>query len=131
MSAFQILDKNNNAIPINKLDKEVCELVGNEQDNKYYCTLGKREDYPDGFKGKWEFHSRTTNWYDSIGWMIASEGKSLQDIIDYYTNVMKDFIGKKDENGVIITLESIYPYHTKVLNSWINKGYTTKQLIDN
>lgn len=61
--------------------------------------------------------------------MIASEGKSLQDILDYYTDIMKEYIGQKDENGVTITLEYIYPYHTKLLNSWINKGYMAKQII--
>ena len=42
MNAFQILDKNNLPISINTLDKEVCELVGNEVDEKYYCRLGKK-----------------------------------------------------------------------------------------
>jgi len=124
MNAFQILDKNNNAIPINKLDEEVCKIVGNEKDSKWYCTLGRREDH----ESNWAFISKTTNWYDSIGWMIA-EGKSFQNILAYYAESMKEFIGEIDEDGTVITLEVIYPYHTKVLNSWINKGYTAKQVL--
>ena len=129
MNAFQILDKNNLPVSITTLDKEVCELVGNEVDEKHYCILGKRSDYPDTHKGEMSYLSNTSNWYDTIGWMIASEGKSFQDILDYYADIMKEYIGKQDENGNIITLEYIYPYHTKVLNTWINKGYTTKQII--
>lgn len=94
MNAFQILDKDNNPISIGQLDKEVCELTGNEIDPKHYCSLGNRKDYPEGFKGDMEYHGKTSNWYDTIGWMIAYEGKSLQDIIDYYTDIMKEFIGQ-------------------------------------
>jgi hypothetical protein len=42
---------------------------------------------------------------------------------------MKDFIGQTDEDGSVITLEVIYPYHTKLLNYWINAGYTAKQIL--
>lgn len=125
MNSFQILDNQGNAIDINQLDKEVCELMGVEQHKKWYCTLGKREDHP----SRWEFLLRTSNWYDTIGWMIA-EGKSFEDILAYYADVMKDFIGKEDETGNILTLETIYPYHTLVLNTWISKGYKAKQIIE-
>lgn len=125
MNAFQILDANGKAISINSLDKEVCELVGVDVDKKHYCKLGKREDYD----SNWDYISKTSNWFDTIGWLIASKGLSLQGILDYYADSMKDFIGKKDEDGNIITLEVIYPYHTKVLNAWINKGYQAKQII--
>lgn len=126
MKSFQILDKENNPISINELDKEVCELTDNEQDKKWYCPLGNKKDH----KSKIDFIRKCSNWYDTIGWMIASENKSFQDILDYYIEIMKEFIGKKDEDGTIITLEVIYPYHTKVLNTWINKGYKAKQIIE-
>jgi hypothetical protein len=125
MNAFQILNKEDQAISINELDQEVCELVGVSQDKKYYCRLGKREE----FKSELDYLWKTSNWYDTIGWMIASEGKSFQDILDYYTDTMKEFIGQKDENDTVITLEYIYPYHTKLLTNWINKGYIAKQVI--
>jgi hypothetical protein len=124
MNSFQILDKDNNAISINELDKEVCEIVGNEVDEECYCVLGRREDY----ESTWDFISKASNWYDTIGRMIA-EGKSFQDILSYYADTMKKFIGKTEEDGTVITLEIIYPYHTKLLNSWINKGYTAKQIL--
>lgn len=126
MNGFQILNAENAPIPINKLDEEVCEIVGVEPNKKNYCLLGKRED----FKSDLDYISRCSNWYDTIGWMIASEGKSFQDVLDYYADIMKEFIGKKDEDGTIITLEYIYPYQTKLLNTWIAKGYTAKQVIE-
>ena len=130
MSAFQILDKNNNPISIKNLDEEVCKIVGNEIDEKEYCRLGKRSDYPNTNRGEMDYLLRTSNWYDTIGWMIAKENKSFQDIIDYYKETMKAFLGKTDENGEIITIERIYPYEIKVLNTWIEKGYTAKQIIE-
>jgi len=127
MNAFQILSPDNEPIPINVLDREVCVTLGIEVDNKQYCRLGKREDYPKGIKGEWNYLSNCPNWYDTIGWMIA-DGKSLQGIIDYYTDIMKEYIGQKNEDGTIITIESIYPYHIKLLESWISKGYVAKQI---
>lgn len=122
MNSFQILDSNNNPISIQDLDKEVCELTGNEIDPKWYCPLGNRKDHDSEIK-----FLRVSNWFDTIGWMIA-EGKSFQDILDYYSECMKDFIGKPDENGNILTLEIIYPYHTKVINHWVSKGYKPKSI---
>lgn len=131
MNAFQILDKEGNAIPIGTLDREVCKIIGVDVDPKHYCKLGRRDDYPEGFKGEFDYQSNTYNWYDTIGWMIADANLTLQDILQYYADNMKDYIGKQDENGNTITLETIYPYHTKVLNTWISKGYTTKQIKEN
>ena len=36
--------------------------------------------------------------------------------------------GKRGEDSEVITLETIYPYHCKVINSWITKGYTAVSL---
>jgi hypothetical protein len=125
MNAFQILDNQGNPLTMEQIDMEVCELTGNEVDPKHYCKLGNIKD----FKSRREFAFNTYNWYDTIGWMIAADNKSFQDILDYYADSMKEFIGQKTEDGIEITLEYIYPYHTKVLNSWISKGYQAKQVI--
>ena len=129
MSAFQILDASGEAISMGALDREVCELWEVPVDPKYYAKPYPREHYPVGWKGEWDY-SGQPNWYDTIGWMIASENKSFQDILDYYADVMKEFIGRQDENGVTITLEYIYPKQTLLLNTWINKGYQPKQIIE-
>jgi len=125
MNSFQILDENNNPIALNTLDEQVCMLTGNEVDPKKYCALGKRED----FKTDREFVFNTFNWFDTVGWQIAA-GKSFQDILDYYADAMKEFIGELDEFDNVLTLETIYPYHTKVLNYWMTAGYTAKQIVE-
>lgn len=127
MNAFKILDKEGVAIPINKLDEEVCNLFEIKVQPKTYCKLGKKEE----FKDELEYLFRAQNWFDTIGWMIASENKSFQDILDYYADIMKDFIGVVDDDGNTITLETIYPYQTKLLNHWIEKGYIAVQVKEN
>jgi len=130
MSAFKILDKDDKPIPINKLDDEVASLWGfKAEDAKEYAKELSREEFSKDYKGCFEYASQS-NWYDTIGWMIASEGKSFQDILNYYSEVMKDFIGQKDEDGNIITLETIYPKRVLILNTWINKGYQPKQVFE-
>lgn len=124
MRSFQILDQNGNPIPINTLDAEVCELTGNEINPKWYCPLGRRED----FKSRMEFITFAPNWFDSIGWRIAAHQLSLQGVLDDLAEGMKKYIGQTDEDGVKITLEYIYPYHCKVINTWIQKGYTAVSL---
>lgn len=121
---FEIHDKDGKAININDLDREVCEIVGNEYDNKHYCLLGRREDHDSDF----HFFSRTYNWFDTIGWMIASEGKTFEQIIEYYTEPMKEFLGQVAEDGTIVTIDYIYPYHMKLLRTWIAKGYQPKSV---
>lgn len=123
MNAFQILDRDSNAIAINTLDREICELLGNEYDNKYYAMLGRREDHASEI----DFIRRTSNWFDVLGWQIA-QGKNFEEIIATMAEDMKEYLGKIDENGKEITLEVIYPYHLKVLNHWINQGYQPKQV---
>jgi len=120
MNVFKILNKTGEALTIAELDAEVCKIVGVEIHPKYYCKLGKREEY----KSNWDYVCHAQSWYDSIGWMIASDGKTFEGIIEYYTDLMKEFIGQLDDDGVtIITIDVIYPYHMKVLRSWIEKGY--------
>lgn len=125
MNAFQILNKEGNPIPINDLDREVCELTGNEYDPKHYCVLGNRKDH----KSDLDFMINTHNWYDTIGYQI-SQGMSFEDIYENWIKTMSDFIGQLDENGEVITVETCVPYHTKVLKSWIEKGYKGKQIIE-
>ena len=123
MNAFQIWNKENISIPINKLDEEICELLEIPVDKKHYCMLGKREEY----KSDFDYFSHCPNWFDVLGWLI-SEGKTFEDIIEYYKEVFKDFIGEKDETGQVLTLEIIIPYKMKVLKYWIEQGYQPKQI---
>lgn len=126
LPAFQILDKNNNPIAINQLDEEICKLLNIDITPKKYAVFRSRDEFSDDLRGQIEYDTQT-NWYDSLGWMIAT-GKNFQDIIEEYNNVFKDFLNKKDENGNVLTLEVIIPGKMKVLNYWINSGYTPKSI---
>ena len=102
----------------------MCEIVGVEFDKKEYCRLGREEQ----FKSHIDFLFGTSNWYDTIGWLIASENKSFEEILDYYREPMEKYIGQDDGKGGLMTFESIYPFHTKVIYSWMEKGYVPKQI---
>lgn len=64
MSAFQIKNKNNSAIPINELDKEIAEFWGVECMERAYATSPKLMEQNSRL-------GRTCNWYDTIGLSIA------------------------------------------------------------
>lgn len=118
MNGFEIHDKDGNAIIINTLDEQICNLIGNPVHSKNYCYLGKESElltYRD--------RSNAGNWFDILGWQIANN-LSFQDIIDEYEKTFAEFIGEEDENGLIIDLKTIIPYHIMVLEFWIESGYT-------
>lgn len=130
MNAFQILDSKGQAIPINILDQEVCELQGKTPDPKWYCGFKNPKDYPNGENdAKYILDEMTSNWYDTLGWMIADKGYSFEDLINYYKDLMKEYLGQELEDGTVVTIEYIYPERMKLLNHWIKKGYKAKQII--
>lgn len=121
MPAFQILDKNNNPIPINKLDEEICQILGIEAHPKRYASFRKREEYSNDMKGEFDYKMQS-NWFDTIGYQF-SQGMTIEDIIESDKKDFADFIGKVCSDGSIITLEYINPGKMKVLNTWKEKGY--------
>lgn len=131
MNGFQILDKNNKAIPMNILDAEVAELWGFKPEvNTEYAKEYSRDHFEKGTKGCLKYY-RQSNWFDTIGWTIADEGLSLQGILDKYADDFSKYIGKKDsKTGEVITLETIYPKRVLLINTWIAKGYKAKQVLE-
>ncbi|MCP4255538.1 MAG: hypothetical protein GY775_19460 [Candidatus Scalindua sp.] len=129
MKSFQILDKSEKPVAINTLDAEVCKLQGKTPNAKHYCGFENPNDYEKGVDDYAYVSTELTgNWFDTIGWLIASENKSLHDIIDYYKDIMKEFLGMLDKEGNRITIEMIYPNKIKLLKNWINKGYVARQV---
>lgn len=101
MNQFEIHDKDGNAIILNELDRQACDLWGTQIDNsrkgqwaspydavkdKYLSgeyTYGERK-----MKGEVAFWASRQNWFDRIGWQIAS-GKTTweelrEDILSIY-----------------------------------------------
>ena len=116
---FKILDKDNNAIPINQLDKEIAELWGKECDPKHYAVPRKRDTYPEGRKGQFDYITQS-NWFDTIGWRIHfNKTKSWDELKkvfeDDYAKLLKEFN---------VTIEKVHPEIFKAINTFKEKGYT-------
>jgi hypothetical protein len=116
MSAFQILDSAGVPVTLHSLDLEVCALIGNDVDDKYYCLLAKESELE-----KADFVMLIPSWYDIIGWMIAYEGKSFEDIINHLKRDLP-----KESADVLVRQK--YPGLMLVLDTWIAKGYVAKQV---
>ena len=124
MNSFKILNKDGVALPINTIDKEICEILGHDLKSKHYAKFKT----PEECKDAWEY-AKEPNWFDTFGWMIASEGKSWLDMIAYYVEPMKEYIGQKNEDDTLITIDYIYPKRMNVLRAFIEKGYQPIQII--
>lgn len=135
---FQILDKEGKAIPINLLDKEVCELWGDEIDPKYYCKPYTQEEILQQVKedpknkdkneeqlkclARWRYVSQS-NWYDQIGWVIHQyKFTTWEQIYEYFKSYWKDFLEEHPQ----LTFEECDPKKVELINYWKEKGYTPK-----
>lgn len=117
--SFQILNSQGVAIPINDLDKEVCEFWGKEYSEKNYANpYIEREDGSTPYL--------KDNWFDAIGWSThASKANTWGQALQYFANIYEmDIVSacKIDENHYL------YPY-IQLFQYWQQKGYTP-QFID-
>ena len=116
--AFQILDKNGEAIPLNTLDKEVVELWDTDYDTKYYAVPKKRSYFPDGIKGEFEY-CKQMNWFDSLGYAIHADRLSTWDgVREYFEALYVDMIKKYE-----LSLKEIVPELVQLIDHWESKGY--------
>lgn len=86
MAQFKVLKADGQAITINDLDREACELWGKEFDDEEYATPFKYEPFsnPDNLEGieltrakfRHESNKPMLNWFDMIGAKIAFSGRS-------------------------------------------------------
>ena len=132
MNSFQILDKENKAIPINKLDEEAANFWNKVVQSKQYTS-------PHDHFG--------TNWYDVIVWNIANQGHECSGWANVVATMMVSSIGmlfiNTDDNYQnvpvkINTIESIqdnvngvlhfYKPYIDLINHWQSKGYKAKQI---
>jgi hypothetical protein len=133
MNAFQILDKENTPISINKLDQEASKFWGVASHPKYYA-----EPFPEIM--------HYGNWYDIIGWSIANQGNYTSGWNNVATTMfnsnLEGFVinHKNKEQVEILNNETLYaklqaiikfyePY-IALINHWQSLGYTPKQIKD-
>ena len=154
MNSFQILDKEGNAIPINKLDEIAAKFWNQEPDSKKYAVPLPQS----AFKDELDFCIQG-NWFDVIGWNIAYQGLNCRgwanvvaSIIDHmnmnFINTEEGYINKpvelaqfekSGENSLSLPKEieiSIYatlkwakPY-VDLINHFYSLGYIPKQIKD-
>jgi len=120
MNAFQILDKNNNPIPLSELDKQAAEFWDVELHPKQYAA-------PDG----------KCNWYDLLGWNIAQQDNSKFYGIDkwktvklsMFINMSYDLLDMENPaDYTVAQINYIRPYYA-LIDYWESLGYQPKQII--
>jgi len=144
--SFQILDKDNNAVAINELDKQAAEFWGKEVDKESYASPAKRKEG----ESTVQFLRREINWFDTIGYQIHSPNctyttgwdnvkASLWSIQS--TGMYKDLFNEKqyeDEDGkswtsldirLQVTKEFLKPFFD-LIDHWASLGYIPKQIKD-
>lgn len=120
MNAFQILDKDNNPIPINELDKQAAEFWNVTFDAKWYASPTEMG----------------TNWYDSIGFNIAYPGKftggwdgvKIELITTNLQFAALNLIHKKPTATTIVSIIDHYKPYFDLIDHWANQGYQPKQI---
>ena len=69
-----------------------------------------------------------TNWFDKIGWYIHANNWNFKEIRDY---MLEDFL-KDGITEEILRQENHISFtgYLDLIDYWISKGYTTKQIIN-
>lgn len=155
MSAFQIHDKDGNAISIKDLDQEACEFWKVEKQEKWYASPKNMKS--DGTEEKSVMKQRI-NWYDFIGHNIARFDLKFTELRwdTVVEQMIASYLGrqffKKQEDGSIklqqfttkdggktfsmeedleITLYCLldhYKDYVDLMNHWNSKGYKPVQI---
>lgn len=155
--AFQILDNQGVAIPINKLDEEAAIFWGKELNKKSYATPFKLQE------GINSIDEMCSNWFDIIGRSISSQGDFFSGWSNIVHTMIADLIGTKfidfsvgyDKRNVTVyypedvlnedggVIDVLFPDNIKrgiyatlsfhkpfieLINHWQSKGYTPEKV---
>lgn len=128
--SFQILDKDNNPISINELDRQAAEFWNKEVKKECYAFPQIKPKKFESYKEAFSFWSSVTNWYDNIGWYIHEGYTNWKDLYNKLLEPYKEGL----ENGDY-TIEEILNYpgiggYLNLIKYWESKGYTPKQIKD-
>lgn len=138
MSSFQIHDASGQAISINNLDKEACELWGTEVHKKDYAspsdipeikaryfTEHNPEEHRKPLLDECKFWMERQNWFDWIGWKIAQGNTSWEGLRE---EILTPY--RKHGEGMMEYIKTdprIWGF-IDLINLWEHKGYTPVQL---
>jgi len=119
MNAFQIIDKDNNPIPINELDKQAAAFWDEELHPKQYASP----------KGK-------GNWFDTLGWHIAQQhsshfyGRNTWNAVKLSMFIGLSYDIVEQTNPAAYTqaqINYLKPYYD-LIDHWASLGYQPKQI---
>ena len=135
MNEFQILDTNGEPISMNILDHQACTVWGHQEPHeKAYVSPKPRSAFDEeGVKGDFEY-MRQTNWFDAIGWAIATQGNYTTG----WDNVKCKLMAIQIEGNVLKPIEDqivslvfankyLAPYF-ELISIWQMAGFTPKQI---
>lgn len=152
MKKFQILDKDNNPISINELDKEAALFWRKQVNEESYATPYHKTKFEnvnnlegDDLKRamclhSFEYEFKNSNWYDVIGWNIAYMSNYSSGWHGVATTILDNsfkggFIKSFDKNSSIELKDSedilksvqdvihLYKPFIDLINHWKEKGY--------
>lgn len=129
---FQIHDKDGNAVDINILDKEACDLWGTEIDNKHKGKYASPSDIPEvkaqyfapeykgRYSGELSYWIERQNWFDWIGWKIAQGNTSWEALKE---EVLEPYRKHGEEMMEYIKTEPRIWGFIELIALWESKGY--------
>lgn len=120
MNAFQILDKDNNPIPINILDESAAKFWNQPVHPKWYASPS----------------DISTNWKDAIGWYIANPGDytsgwnnvKISLITTTMQSVAYEILLGKIEDKSIKSIIKRHQSYFDLIDYWADLGYQPKQI---
>lgn len=105
-NSFEIHNSDNQAIPLEELNKEAAKFWGKELDPNFYANPTQPFSNPDNLVGKelvkaQMIHSIRTspNWFDAIGWYIANQKSYYRGWTNIAASMMVELIGMRFINS--------------------------------
>lgn len=119
---FQILNNDKKPINIYELDKEACQLWGQEYDKKWYARPYVRDTYPDDSQG-YAWYCMQSNWFDQIGYIIHRYNCNT------WTAVRRELINGLEKYDALMQY-LIRDKYLQLVEHWEAKGYMPRPVKD-
>lgn len=132
--SFQIRN-NDKPVDLKDLDKEACELFGEQQDPEWWASPIKFKD-PNNETLEEISRKQSSNWYDRIGYLIHQGAdtwdKVKEKYLEPYVAIVKKYEGTPNYNVVKKAIMDEAPVKQLVdlIELWRSKGYIPTPIKD-